>query len=187
MDADQIRLQTEKTPLTPFLCGIVDFWQTMASEEDRCLTLNAPDSLPEAEFDPHRMRQVLGNLIDNAIRHTKPGGNIELAARADASGVTFRVSDDGEGIAPEDLPHVFDRFYRADPARRRSDTGSGLGLSISRRLVEMHGGTITVKSAPGQGTTFTITLSQRAPGTKEAPKEPRRRIHRSGKQLPSAS
>jgi len=143
--------------------------------------------LPEAELDPHRMRQVLGNLIDNAIRHTRPGGNIELAAQVNASGVTFRVSDDGEGIAPEDLPHVFDRFYRADPARRRSDSGSGLGLSISRRLVEMHGGTITVKSAPGQGTTFTITLPQRAPGTKEAPKEPRRRIHRSEKQTSPAT
>ncbi len=187
MDADQIQLQTEKTPLTPFLCGILDFWQTMANEENRCLTLNAPDSLPEAELDPHRMRQVLGNLIDNAIRHTRPGGNIELAAQVNANGVTFRVSDDGEGIAPEDLPHVFDRFYRADPARRRSDSGSGLGLSISRRLVEMHGGTITVKSAPGQGTTFTITLPQRAPGTKEAPKEPRRRIHRSEKQTSPAT
>ena len=187
MDADQIRLLTEKTPLYPFLSGILDFWQTMADEENRCLTLNAPDGLPEAELDPHRMRQVLGNLIDNAIRHTKPGGNIELAAQADSSGITFRVSDDGEGIAPEDLPHVFDRFYRADPARRRSDTGSGLGLSISRRLVEMHGGTITVASAPGQGTTFTITLPQRAPGAKASPKESRRRPHRSETQATSAS
>jgi signal transduction histidine kinase len=133
------------------------------------------------------MRQVLGNLIDNAIRHTRPGGNIELAAQADASGVTFRVSDDGEGIAPEDLPHVFDRFYRADPARRRSDTGSGLGLSISRRLVEMHRGTITVKSAPGQGTAFIIMLPHRAPGTKESLKDRRRRGHRSEKQAASAS
>jgi two-component system, OmpR family, sensor histidine kinase BaeS len=170
MDADQIRLQLDTTPLHPFMCGVYDFWQIMASEGGRLLTLDAPEDLPNVQFDASRMRQVLGNLIDNAIRHTKAHGKITLGARADSGGITIWVSDDGEGIAPADLPHVFDRFYRADPARARQNTGSGLGLSISRRLVEMHGGKIEVTSTLGHGATFTIKLPQKA----TVPKDPRK-------------
>ncbi len=167
MDADQIHLQTELTPLYPFLSGVLDFWQIMAAEEGRSLTLEAPENLPDVMIDPGRMRQVLGNLIDNAIRHTKPGGKIGLGAWIDAAGVALWVSDNGEGISPADMPHVFDRFYRADRSRGRSKTGSGLGLSISRRLVEMHGGTIGVNSTPGHGATFTIKISPVATEPKE--------------------
>jgi len=167
MDADQIHLVTEPTALNPFLNSVLDFWQIMATEEGRALTLQAPANLPTMMIDPGRMRQVLGNLIDNAIRHTKPGGQIVLGASSDATGVSLWVADNGEGIAPADMPHVFDRFYRADRSRGRSKTGSGLGLSISRRLVEMHGGTIGVNSTPGHGATFTVKL----PATPTEPKE----------------
>jgi signal transduction histidine kinase len=170
IDADQMHLQLDKMPLAQFLCGVHDFWQIMATEADRQLVLDTPVDLPVVAFDPSRMRQVLGNLIDNAIRYTRPGGKITLGARADSGSVTIWVEDNGEGIAPADLPHVFDRFYRADPARSRSSSGSGLGLSISRRLVEMHGGTIKVSSKLGHGAKFTIRLPQ----TAAEPKDPKK-------------
>ena len=106
------------------------------------------------------MGQVLGNLLDIALRHTPAGGAVHLrVALPDAGWVELRVSDTGEGIAAEHLPHVFERFYRADPARGRRRGGSGIGLTISRALVEAHGGGISVTSAgPGQGATFTVRL-----------------------------
>ncbi|KOV85536.1 hypothetical protein ADL03_13435 [Nocardia sp. NRRL S-836] len=105
--------------------------------------------------DPVRLRQVLTNLVTNALRHTPAGGEVRLSA-VDGR---ITVSDTGSGIAAEDLPHVFDRFWRADPARARNTGGSGLGLAIVHALVTAHGGTITVASEPGRGTTFTITLT----------------------------
>ncbi len=163
MDADQLHLQVDQIPLKSFLAGLVDFWQTMADEEHRILTLDVPDTLSTVWIDPNRMRQVIGNLIDNAIRHTKSGGHISIGAQSEGERIRIWVKDDGEGIAAADLPHVFDRFYRGDRSRGHSNSGSGLGLSISRRFVEMHGGTIDVKSTLGQGTTFTIQLKNAPP------------------------
>jgi two-component system sensor histidine kinase BaeS len=180
IDADQVRLQLERTPLHTFLYTVLDFWQTMADESGRCLKAELPADLPLASIDAPRMRQVLGNLIDNAIRHTEPGGTITLGARASDDKIAIWVTDDGEGIAPADLPHVFDRFYRADPSRARGpgrdnsgSSGSGLGLSISRRLVEMHGGAIGVKSTLGRGTTFTIELPHKGTEQRRAAKRVR--------------
>lgn len=158
MDADQIHLQLEETPLCPFLEGILDFWQTMADDQGRCLQLQICPGLATVCIDPNRMRQAIGNLIDNAIRHTRPGHQIILGARANEGHVLIWVSDEGDGISPEALPHIFDRFYRSDPSRTHSDKGSGLGLSITNRLVEMHHGTIRVTSVVGHGSTFTISL-----------------------------
>lgn len=180
IDADQVRLQLERTPLHTFLYTVLDFWQTMADESGRSLRADLPVDLPVASIDTPRMRQVLGNLIDNAIRHTEPGGTITLGARANDDKIVIWVADDGEGIAPADLPHVFDRFYRADPSRSRGaasdsggSSGSGLGLSISRRLVEMHGGAIGVRSTLGRGTTFTIELPHRGTGQRKGIKRAR--------------
>jgi two-component system, OmpR family, sensor kinase len=109
--------------------------------------------------DPDRIEQVVENLVTNAVRHTPESGRIELrAAITDASAV-LSVADSGDGIAPEHLPYVFDRFYKVDPARAAGGAGSGLGLSIVRAIVVRHGGTIAVASAPGS-TTFTISLPQ---------------------------
>jgi len=161
MDADQIHLQRENTLLYTFLCGVFDFWETMATEDGRLLNLAWDDHMTvqsQINIDPNRMRQVLGNLLDNAIRHTRPGQRITLGARAESDHVLLWVSDEGEGIPPEELPHIFDRFYRTDPSRKRHNNGSGLGLSIASRFVELHNGTITVTSNVGEGTTFTISL-----------------------------
>ncbi|MEV6969232.1 HAMP domain-containing sensor histidine kinase [Hamadaea sp. NPDC051192] len=114
------------------------------------------DGEPTVYADPDRLRQVLGNLLRNAITATPPGGRITLTVTADGSAATVAVSDTGRGIAPADLPHVFDRLWRADPARGRG--GSGLGLAIARQLVSDHGGTIDVTSTVGVGTTFTVRL-----------------------------
>ncbi|HYN97341.1 MAG TPA: HAMP domain-containing sensor histidine kinase [Pilimelia sp.] len=113
--------------------------------------------------DPDRLRQVLGNLIRNAVAATRPGGSVTLTVRGEPAGGRVSVSDTGAGIAPQDLPHIFDRFWRADHARDRAGGGSGLGLAIARQLVTNHGGTITATSRPGVGTTMTVTLPTTAP------------------------
>lgn len=113
----------------------------------------------EVRVDADRIGQVLGNLLDNALRHTPRGGTVTLACHRVDHWVEYRVADNGEGVAPEHLPHLFDRFYRADTARDREHGGSGIGLAIAKALVEAHGGGISVASSgSGQGTTFTVRL-----------------------------
>ena len=111
--------------------------------------------------DPDRIEQAIENLVANALRHSPAGGTITLHATQADGVATLSVSDGGGGIAPEHLPHVFERFYKADAARAADSTGSGLGLSITKAIIERHGGTIAVRSRPGQ-TVFTIQLPQAA-------------------------
>ncbi|MGW3942145.1 sensor histidine kinase [Streptomyces phaeochromogenes] len=116
------------------------------------------DGTPWLDTDPVRMRQALGNLVSNAIRHTPADGTITLSSRRHDDEVVFEVADTGSGIAPEDLPSVFERFWRAEKSRSRRTGGSGLGLSIVRQLVTAHGGTVTVTSELGSGSVFTLRL-----------------------------
>lgn len=114
---------------------------------------------PGAEIvtgDPMRLEQALQNLTANALRHTPRGGRVALNAAAEQGAIVVTISDTGSGISSEHLPHVFDRFYKVDPSRAGQTTGSGLGLSIVKAIVERHGGTVTAASRPGSGTTFTI-------------------------------
>lgn len=116
-------------------------------------------SLPAVSADPDRIIQVLTNLLSNAVRYTPPGGQVTISVAAIDDQVAFRVSDTGAGIAPEHLPHIFDRFYRADPSRSRTAGGAGIGLTIARALVEAHGGRIQATSeGAGRGAVFTFTL-----------------------------
>ncbi len=109
--------------------------------------------------DPARIGQVLGNLLSNALRHTRSGGHVDVAVEADGDGVNLLVLDDGEGIAEEHLSRVFERFYRVDAARDRDHGGTGVGLAISRAIARAHGGELTAASpGPGKGTTFTLHL-----------------------------
>ncbi|MEO7941920.1 MAG: ATP-binding protein [Marmoricola sp.] len=113
----------------------------------------------QVNVDPERMAQILGNLLDNALRHTPPGGEVGLTTRALGKEVAFVVTDTGEGIAAEHLPYLFYRFYRVDTARSRDRGGSGIGLTVTKALVQAHGGHISAQSAgPGHGATFTVTL-----------------------------
>ena len=116
--------------------------------------------------DRQRLTQVLGNLLDNALRHTPADGHVTLTAAQAGTDVVFTVADDGEGIAAEHLPHIFERFYRADSARDRSRGGSGIGLAIAKALTEAHGGHIRVASrGPGHGSTFTVAVPINPPAT----------------------
>ncbi len=109
--------------------------------------------------DRQRLTQVLGNLLDNALRHTPAGGHVTLTTTRRGPEVAFTVTDDGDGIPAGHLPHVFERFYRADSARDRGHGGSGIGLAIAKALTEAHGGHISAASrGPGQGTTFTVAV-----------------------------
>ncbi|MFJ2771159.1 ATP-binding protein [Streptomyces sp. NPDC087300] len=115
---------------------------------------------PWLDADPLRLRQAVGNLVSNAIRHTPDGGSVRITCRTTPDAVLVEVADTGTGIEPDDLPHVFDRFWRADKSRTRATGGSGLGLSIVRNLTEAHGGTVTAESTPGKGSLFTVRLPQ---------------------------
>jgi signal transduction histidine kinase len=117
------------------------------------------DEADQVLADPDRIEQVIENLVANALRHTPSGGSVDLRAKADGSTVVLSIVDSGEGIAPEHLPHVFERFYKVDVARANSANGSGLGLSIAKAIVDRHHGSIQVASVPGR-TEFTIVLPQ---------------------------
>jgi two-component system, OmpR family, sensor histidine kinase BaeS len=126
------------------------------------LTSHVDSDLPSVWADPHRLGQVLGNLLDNALRHTPRDGQVNISAAADHKSLTITVTDNGDGIVAEHLPHVFERFYRVDAARDREHGGAGIGLAIAKALVEAHHGHVTASSrGPGTGTTFTITLPVR--------------------------
>jgi signal transduction histidine kinase len=110
--------------------------------------------------DRHRIREMLLNLVTNAIKYTPAGGTVALGLAQEDGAVVFTVADTGIGIAAGDLPHIFDRFWRADPARSRTGErpGTGLGLAITKWIAEAHGGSITVQSRPGRGSVFTVRL-----------------------------
>jgi two-component system, OmpR family, sensor histidine kinase BaeS len=130
------------------------------------LVVDNAQGLPAVQADPGRMAQVLGNLVDNALRHTRAGGEVRLAARGVGADVELSISDDGEGISSEHLPHVFERFYRVDTARDRVHGGSGIGLAIAKALVEAHGGTVRAYSdGVGRGARFVVTLPAMAVGS----------------------
>ena len=123
------------------------------------LRVDVPAGVAAVSGDPDRLEQIFRNLLSNAARHTPAGGSIIVTARAGRTGVDVTVSDTGAGIDPTHLPHVFDRFYRADESRARATGGAGLGLAIVRQLIAAHGGTVRAESAGvGQGATFVVTL-----------------------------
>ncbi len=131
-------------------------YRALAREKDIDLEVSSSGELPDIRIDIDRMGQVLGNLISNAVRHTPEGGSILMAAYARDGGIEIQVKDNGPGIDPEDLPHVFERFYRGDKSRQRDGAGSGLGLAIAKSLTEAQGGTIRAESEPGRGTTLAV-------------------------------
>ncbi len=159
-DHGELRLKLEATPLEEVIGVELERWQPQAQAREVSLSLEMPTDCPEVEVDRGRMSQALGNVVVNAINSVDPGGNVVLGARADSDEVvSISIVDDGIGIDPLELPHIFERFYRAEQTRSRGTRGSGLGLAIARAIVEAHRGTITASSAgPGQGTTVTIRV-----------------------------
>ena len=158
-EAGQLTLLRQPTSLAGIVEQAVAILRPQANAKGLALTVGLPANLPLVDVDPERVGQVLRNLLNNAVAHTSEGGEITVTARAADAEVAVSVHDTGTGIAPEHLPYVFDRFYRADKSRARQTGGAGLGLAIAKQLVVAHGGSISVESAPGQGTTFTFTVS----------------------------
>jgi signal transduction histidine kinase len=161
MDAGQLSLYSEVTDVWGFLEGIARHWRPAIEREGRVFGVSFKGDSPCIALDPGRMRQVLGNLINNAIQHTSPPTQIELHAVRLSNTVEISVRDRGQGIPAAALPHLFERFYRVDKSRKRNlknSQGSGLGLSIAHELTTLNGGNLTVQSVEGIGTTFTVTL-----------------------------
>ncbi|CAN5649268.1 hypothetical protein BH09CHL1_BH09CHL1_20500 [soil metagenome] len=157
-EAGQLPLMRAPVELHEPILNALDAIRPQAEARDLTLDSNLPDVLPEVLVDSSRLSQILRNLLRNAVTHTPPGGRIDVRAIAANNQVEIAVHDTGHGIEPEHLPFIFDRFYRADPARARDTGGSGLGLAVVKNLVEAHGGTITASSTINAGSTFTFTL-----------------------------
>lgn len=156
-EAGDLNYAKSATDLAELIANGATAHRAVAAEAGIALTVDAPHPV-WVQADPDRLRQVLGNLLSNAIRYTDQGGHVLLKVRADHGEAILTVQDTGVGIAPGDLPRVFDRFWRADPARQRATGGTGLGLTIAHRIVTDHGGRIDVTSRPHIGTTFTVRL-----------------------------
>ena len=152
-DAGTLQVRCEPVPVRDVLTQVVDIHRGTAHAAGVGLLMAVRDD-PVLAADAVRLRQLIGNLVSNAIRHTPPGGTVTVGAH----NRTITVGDTGIGITAENLPRIFDRFWRADGSRSRTTGGSGLGLAIARKLAEAHGGTIEVESEPGHGTLFTIHL-----------------------------
>ncbi|HVW05821.1 MAG TPA: HAMP domain-containing sensor histidine kinase [Vicinamibacterales bacterium] len=153
-----LALAKEPTDLVALANDVVASLDGQAQEAGITLRVDAPaGEIDPVTIDPVRIREVLTNLVANALRYTPRAGQIRIAIDSSSAAVDVRVSDTGSGIAPADLPHVFDRFYKGT-----GSSGSGLGLTIARRLVEAHGGSIRAESVPGQGTTIAFRLPRDA-------------------------
>lgn len=163
MEAGHISLNLEEISIIEFIDKINRKFQGLAKDKkiilDAVVSINKPDYV----LDPDRIEQVLTNLIDNAIRHTSEDGTVKLAVEEFDNGLTISVQDSGSGIPQEDLPFVFERFYKADKARTRGRAGTGLGLAIVKNIIEAHKGKIQVHSKIDEGTTFSFFLPRNMP------------------------
>ncbi len=160
-EAGKLRLEEQQFTPEILISETANFFQAAAQAKKITLTTQVEPQLPTLKGDFQRLKQVLYNLLSNALRYTPANGHIEMTVKRlwGAQGrIAISVHDSGPGIPSQDLPHIFDRFYRGDTSRTRTTGGSGLGLAIAKEIVEAHGGRIWAESRPGEGTTFTFTL-----------------------------
>ena len=156
MESGQFVIAPEPVPLLPLALAVKGQFQETAVAKAVALTVAVPEDLPLLMADGDKLSQVLVNLVENALKFTPPQGQVLIQARALPDWVEVQVKDSGVGVAPQHLPHLFERFYKVDRSRR--DGGTGLGLAIVKQSVEAHGGRITVASREGEGCTFTFTI-----------------------------
>ena len=158
-EAGQLKLSQSATPLDNIVSTEISSFETRAKEKQILISSEQLSGLPSVFIDKDRIRQVLHNLLDNALRYTPTGGTIRIEAGSNSNGwITVNVSDTGSGISPEDLPYIFNHFYKADKSRRRGYGGSGIGLALVKQLIEAHGGKVWVESEVGKGSTFYFNL-----------------------------
>ncbi len=158
LESGQLSLEKQKITVDDLASWSFESVSLRGEAKGVDLKLDLPSSLPMLYGDRHRLHEVLVNLLNNAIEYTPPGGQVLLEIKYDEAKVIFEIKDTGCGISEEELPYIFERFYKVDKSRRRSSQGSGLGLAISRHLVELHGGNIEVKSKEGEGSVFRVIL-----------------------------
>ena len=158
IESGELRLNRTLVPLHPLVQEVLSEIEMARADRGVRVADAVPDDLPPVLVDRERVHQVLFNLLDNAVRYTPPGGEVTVEARPENGGCRVAVIDTGPGIAPEHLPRLFERFYRADAARSRGDGGTGIGLAIARSVVEAHGGHIRAESRVGRGSVFTFDL-----------------------------
>ena len=167
-EARQLPLHKEWVDANAWVSDAVEIFAPLAEEQEVAVTMALPATSPQVWADQARLTQVLHNLLGNALHHTTTGGQIRLQLTQQDESIRLEVADTGEGIAPEHLAHIFDRFYRADPARDRDTGGAGLGLALVRAMVEAHGGQVAAASAGiGYGSVFTVTLPLNSAETKQ--------------------
>ena len=157
-EAGELRLNCQAENIGGLINQTVAVVQTQATAKGLSVFIDLPGKLPSVNIDSNRISQVLRNLLENAVAHTAKGGSITVAAKQQGNWVEVTVTDTGEGIPAEDLPNIFERFYRVDKSRARATGGSGLGLTIAKRLVEAHGGKIEAQSELGKGSRFSFTI-----------------------------
>ena len=154
-------LKRTREDLGRLLTDLRDYYEATATEMGVTLTASVGDSV-WGDVDRALLQRALGNLVSNALAHCSAGDSIWLSARRQGGQTSIEVRDTGSGISADVLPRVFDRFYRADPARSRNSGGAGLGLAIVRQIVFLHGGDVRISSEPGRGTTVSVDLPQSA-------------------------
>ena len=158
VEAGELKLVCQAEGIGELIKQTVAGLQVQATTKGLSVSVDLPDTLPAVNIDSRRISQVLRNLLENALAHTAEGGTISVTARQQERWVEVSVIDTGEGIPAEDLPNIFERFYRVDKSRARATGGSGLGLTIAKRLVEAHGGKIEAQSELGKGSCFSFTV-----------------------------
>ncbi len=158
MDSGQLVDKLKPTSLKTILSKIVDFMQPISEEKNISLKLVLPSGSDAVLGDDESLEEVFSNLINNAIKYNKPDGSVTVSIKEDKDFIRVDVEDTGVGIGPEHLPLIFDQFYQIDRSKRKGDKGSGLGLSIAKKIVEAHNGSIHVSSELGKGTIFTVVL-----------------------------
>ena len=159
VEAGALRLERGPVLVQEIAEDTVDAFRTRAAERRLTLTLDARPDLPEVSADRTRLHQIVANLLENALMHTPEGGRVTVSAgRAEDGWVRLEVADSGPGIPPDEIPFIFDQFYRVDPSRTRETGGAGLGLTIVKRLVEAHGGRVSAESEVGLGTRISVEL-----------------------------
>ena len=157
-DAGQLKLELVQTDLQTLAGRVAERFRAQASTQQVDIQLSLTPGCPSILVDPTRIEQVLNNLLSNALRYTPSGGKIDLSLKTDAQAIKITIHDNGPGISEQALPHIFERFFRADHSRSRSEGGSGLGLAIALQIAELHGGRLTADNAPQGGAVFTLSL-----------------------------
>jgi two-component system, OmpR family, phosphate regulon sensor histidine kinase PhoR len=158
LEAKETKLQLAPLNLADFLRRVANDWAKRLAQKNLRLEMELPDNLPPLIADEFRLEQIMQNLLDNAVNYSPEGGRITISAALHDRHIVLSVADEGVGISPQDLPRIFERFYRADKSRSRELGSTGLGLSIVKHIAQLHGDDVSAESEPGKGTTIHVSL-----------------------------